>query len=312
MNDKIVEYISEIDSTSFDEFLSRSNIDSKLIIDSDFDYDFSWLPEVEEYLPFIANIVNQDYSATDDSVIKSYENRFVRTLVIKLKDFLDSEYKKFLDMQLNPGEQRYRSHVNSLLDGQQIEIDVKVSCTKDNDETLENHELTIKERIERLISINDSFLESELVTKLSEMSLVHTINKTEIFTEDINYRKCLELYNIIYNYTNSTSELNHEEIKKKIDEKAVIMSYLEYQLLNEIYKEEDNENVYKLFLERLIEKMVQDTNVNEKNFKKMLTKKFEEEYAKKKKREITIQTIFDKTMDNYNKQVKDAIRALKS
>ena len=67
-----------------------------------------------------------------------------------------------------------------------------------------------------------------------------------------------------------------------------------------------------MFLDRLIEKMVQDTNVNEKNFKRMITKKFEDEYDKKKKREISIQGIFNKTIDNYNKQVKDAIRALKS
>ena len=276
MNDKIVEYISDIDSTSFDDFLSRSNIDSKLIIDSDFDYDISWLTEVEEYLPFISNIVNQDYSTTDDSVIKSYENRFVRTLVIKLKEFLENESKKFLDNTLNPGEQRYRSHVNSLLDGEKIEIDVKVICTKDtNAGELENYGLTIKDRINRLISINDSFFDSDLMKRLDETPLVHTINKTEIFAEEINYRKCLELYNIIYNYTNNVSSINHEEIKKKIDDKAVIMSYLEYQLLKEIYKEDSNENVYKLFLERLIEKMVQDTSVNEKNFKKMLTKKFE-------------------------------------
>lgn len=313
MNDRIVEFISDIDSTSYDEYVSRASIDSKLTIDNMYDYDYSWLTELEEYIPFISNIVNQDYSNTDETVIKSYENRFIRTLVLKIKEFLDNEQKKFYQTVFNPGEQKYKAHVDSLLNGERIEIDIKVECTKnDNIDNTEVYGLTIKDRILRLIDLVNSLLDSNLLKLLEDTTLVHTINKTEIFIEDINYRKSLELYNFLISFSENITKIDTDTLKSKIDEKAIITSYLEYQLLSEMYKDDENENVYKLFLERLIEKMVQDTNVNEKSFKKMLTKKFEDEYAKKKKREVSIQGIYNKTIDNYNKQVKDAIRALKS
>ena len=185
MNDKIVEFVSDIDSASFDEFLSRSNIDSKLVIDNMFDYDYSWLTEVEEYLPFIANIVNQDYSMTDDNVIKSYENRFIRTLVLKLKDFLENEQDLFEEITINPSERKYKSHVNSLLNDENIEIDIKINCVKNNNSNDSKNGLTIKDRIKRLIKLNNTFLESDLLKRLSDAPLVHTVNVTEIFNEEI-------------------------------------------------------------------------------------------------------------------------------
>ena len=313
MNDKIVELISSIDSTSFDDYVRRANIDSKLTIDNVRDYDYTWLTEIEEYLPFVSNIVNQDYSNTDMTVIKSYENRFIRTLILKLKDFLDDELNEFLQISGNISEQKYKAHVASLLNNEKIEIDINVKCTQNaHEDNNETYGLTIKERIDRLINITNNLLNSQLISLLNDTSLVHTINKTEIFNEEINYRKALELYNFIISYCENKKKIDTDVIKTKIDDKLLITSYLEYQLLNEAYKDETNENVYKIFLDRLIEKMVQDTNVNEKNFKRMITKKFEDEYDKKKKREISIQGIFNKTIDNYNKQVKDAIRALKS
>ncbi len=58
--------------------------------------------------------------------------------------------------------------------------------------------------------------------------------------------------------------------------------------------------------------MVLESSIDEKAFKKMVNKKFEDEYSKKKTREKSIQNIFAKAQDNYNKQIKDAMRALKN
>ena len=120
------------------------------------------------------------------------------------------------------------------------------------------------------------------------------------------------MFNFIDNYGASIKKDDIEEIKKRLDENLLITSFLEYHQLKSCKKENTTANTYRLFLERLIEKMVSESSMDEKSFKKMLTKKFDDEYTKKKNREKNIQNIFIKNIDNYNKQIKDALRALKN
>lgn len=96
MNDKIIEFISNIDSNQYDEYANNVSIDSKLEIDDEINkYDYSWLNQVEKYLPFLNTIVNGKYLSMDPNVLKSYENRFIKTLIYRLSDFLLTEQKGF-------------------------------------------------------------------------------------------------------------------------------------------------------------------------------------------------------------------------
>ena len=106
--------------------------------------------------------------------------------------------------------------------------------------------------------------------------------------------------------------ISFDKTKKLLDERSLTLSYLAYQTLQTIKDDQSGVNAYQTFLNRLIEKMVVTSSMDEKSFKRMITKKFEDEYNKKKIREQNIQNIFLKSIDNYNKQVKDALRALKN
>ena len=58
MNDNVVEFISSIETNTYDEFLNNATIESSYTIDCDInDYDYSWLNQVEQYIPFISNII---------------------------------------------------------------------------------------------------------------------------------------------------------------------------------------------------------------------------------------------------------------
>ena len=87
MNDKIVEFISNIDSFDYDDFYNNSSIDSTLDLKHNLlDYDISWLDELEEYLPFVNNIIYLDYTNTNNSIVlKSYENRFIKTAAFSIR-----------------------------------------------------------------------------------------------------------------------------------------------------------------------------------------------------------------------------------
>ena len=137
--------------------------------------------------------------------------------------------------------------------------------------------------------------------------ITEEIDKTEVFEQELNYRKAYELYNILKKYIDKNSDLDNELLKDKI----LTTAFLEYQLTKNYNKNKLDSNIYKEFIEKLIEKMVLEYSIDEKTFKKMITKKFEDEYSKKKVREKNIQNVFIKNIDNYNKMVKDAMRALK-
>lgn len=312
MNDKIVEFISDVDISDFDAFEENLNLDTSLSLDMQLnDYNCSWLDSLEEYLPFISNIVTIDYT-NSNIVLKSYENRFIKTLIYMLYNFLLSERKKIVSIS-ESNSKSIVSKLNTIVESEKIEIEIKVKTTKiEESKNGNSYGLSLVERIDRVLNIVTSLISSDFITSLDDISIItDEINKTEVFEQELNYRKAYELYEIIKKIVDGICEEDEDVIKENINNKLLVTSYLEYQLLKKYNKVKSEGNIYKEFIERLIEKMVLEYSMDEKSFKKMITKKFEEEYNKKKTREKNIQNIFLKTQDNYNKQIKDATRALK-
>lgn len=315
MNDKILEFITELDSSSYDEFVSCADIESSMRLDDEInDYNYSWLNQVEQYLPFISNIVHAKHGYGDNYVLTSYENRFVKTLLYRLKEFLTSEQDKFNKINFSTNAKYLDAHLRTIVNNETVDIEIKVKSSQNEDlKKGESYGLSLDERIKRVLNITDGLINSEFMNLLSDTSFIQEpVSKTAIFEEELNYRKALELYTFIENFDVCSGNENIEEIKQIVDDKLMITSFFEYQLLKGCNKKKTEDNVYRIFLERLIEKMVSDSSMDEKNFKKMLSKKFEDAYNKKKNREKSIQNIFSKNIDNYNKQVKDALRSLKN
>ena len=315
MNDKVVEFISNIDSSDYEDFYNNSSIESSLNLKQNLlDYDLSWLDELEEYLPFINNIIYLDYTNTNsDIVLKSYENRFIKTLLHRLYNFLLSERKKINNM-IGENIKELKSSLNTVFNNNDVEINIDIKIKNNNDlSSRESYGLNISERIDRVLNIVVNLLESDFIKFLSDLEDIKgNINKTEVFEQELNYKKSYELYLTLDKYIKNRDDLDIEDVKNKIEEELLITTYLEYKSLVDCYKDNKNNNIYKDFLDRLIEKLVSESSIDEKSFKKMITKKFEDEYTKKKNREKNIQNIFLKAQDNYNKQIKDALRILKS
>lgn len=309
MNDEIVEFISNVDSTSFDTFSNNSNIECNYNIGNSItDYNSNWLSQIEEYLPFISYVVNLDYTNNNNSIVlKSYENRVIKTLIYRLYDFLLTEKNNVNNISNNTNKS-INASIKSIIDNEEIEINLNINSKSLIDDKKEQLTNSIIERIDRLLTITSNLLDSEFMKHLEDTSLLQEeIEKTDLFEQDVNYKKVYELYILLEDFI-----LNNSDSKKSnMEERLLVTSYLDYQLFNESFKKYDNPNIYREYLEKIIEKIVAESSMDEKNFKKMLTKKFEGEYLKKKNREKNIQSIFIKTQDNYNKQVKDALRALK-
>lgn len=314
MNDNVVEFISSIETNTYDEFLNNATIESSYVVDCDInDYDYSWLNQVEQYIPFISNIVN-DTNLPNNSIIVTYENRFIKTLIYSLIEFINEQKKLYKEHSLDNTRKELKSTLNTKVLEEELQIKISIISNKKTDNSKgESFGLSLNERIERVLNISNDFLNTKFMKVLNDASLVYNpINKTPLIIEETNYKKALELYNYIDNYENSCKDYNNKITNRKLDKNLLVSSFIEYQSFLNVINNNLEDNQYKLFLERLIEKMVTDSTMDQKSFKKMLTRKFDEEYSKKKNREQNIQNIFIKNIDNYNKQMKDAIRALKN
>ena len=216
MNDKIVEFISGLDFHSYDEFNNMVSIESSIDLDGEIEnYDFSWINEVEKYLPFITNIVNYDYS--NIKVLVTYENRFIKTLIYRLYDFLNSEYKKFNKINFSSNSKTVKSKVKTTINNEIVEVDIKISSIlKEDLKKGESYGLSLKERIERVLELTLALFETEFMKQLNSESFVHSpVTKTEVFEEELNYRKCLELFNFIENYNSSIKKLDINIVKNQ-------------------------------------------------------------------------------------------------
>jgi len=313
MNTKIVEFISDIDSTSYDEFKENATYTSDIKINNEINnLDYTILNDMEKYIPFISNIINSDYtnSLGNKIVLKSYENKFIKTLVFKLKEFLINK-KTLITKESLMEEKRVSATIKSKIGNESITIDLDIKKELSDDTLKESYGLSLLERINRLLNIVNSLITSDFINQLEDVDLItDEVVKTEVFEQELNYKKCYELYELIVDYREEKSKIEMNDYLDDIGDNLLIGSFLNLQLLNE--KKSSDSNPYKAFLERIIEQMVLESSMDEKAFKKMVTKKFEDEYSKKKTREKNIQNIFLKTQDNYNKQIKDALRALKN
>ncbi len=314
MNDKIVELISEIDSNDYDEFTNSASINSEITLNEEISaLDYSIINEIEKYLPFISNIVNLDYTNIDNNpvVLKSYENKFIKTLIFSIKDVLLNLQNKIEKLGTISNSKSLNSVLKTNLKNEDIEISININSKTKADLTKgESYGLSLIERIDRALSIINTLLESKFIEELKDLSLINgNAIKTEVFEQELNYRKSFELYEILEQYNTNLYDMKY--IKNKLEDKLKTTFFLEYHLLNTCAENSTETNVYKIFLEKIIEQMVNDSTMDEKSFKKLITKKFEDEYNKKKNREKNIQSIFIKSCDNYAKQVKDALRALK-
>ncbi len=314
MHDKIIEFVSTIDETSYDEFVNNAKYDSDLNLDGSYiNYDYSWLNQVEKYLPFISNIISTDFNTYDEDIQTSYEILFVRTLVYQLYNFLLKQ-QEMANKLNDKSKKTFTGHLKTNVGLENIELEIKIKTTKKQNEVKgEAYGLTLNERIQRVINITKNLLETPFIQKLEKEPFVSSpIEVTSIFEEEPNYRNALKLYDFILEYNKKQETNNALSVKEKFDEQWLVNAFFNYNLLQMSFKSVSEDNAYRLFLERLIEKMVLNSPWDEKNFKRMLSKKFEEEYNKKKKREKTIQNIFVKNIESYNKQIKDALRAIKN
>ena len=249
---------------------------------------------------------------------KLYENRFLVSLIVKLDSFVNDKYKQLVDRLENSYERNITIKGQAKLKLEDIEFNMTLNSKRKEDLSAgESYGMSAIERIKRLINVLDTITSSNFFTSLQDIKLVTSpIHRTNVILEDQNFKKLLELWDFLENYLLFQKTLNNKKVQQKqqenLKQKINNVSFINYQLFNSVSDiGSASEAYYKDFLEKIIEGLVNESTMDDKTFKRLVNKKFEEEYTKKQNREKNILSIFNKSMDSYQKQVKDAIRCLK-
>lgn len=321
MNKELLEFMLSISEDNYEEFMKKSTVSLETSNNLEVvSVDYSWIDIVEKYIPFLKNVVENPYQEIMDEVDskKLYENRFLVSLIIKLDSFVNDKYKQLVDRLENSYERNITIKGQAKLKLEDIEFNMTLNSKRKEDLSAgESYGMSAIERIKRLINVLDTITSSNFFTSLQDIKLVTSpIHRTNVILEDQNFKKLLELWDFLENYLLFQKTLNNKKVQQKqqenLKQKINNVSFINYQLFNSVSDiGSASEAYYKDFLEKIIEGLVNESTMDDKTFKRLVNKKFEEEYTKKQNREKNILSIFNKSMDSYQKQVKDAIRCLK-
>lgn len=272
--------------------------------------DYSWLGVVERYLPFLKLMIEDPYALwSEEDLKKNYECRFLYTLFGRLEDFLNRQYESIQEKKKRKNQSTLFITADTSLEKQDVHYELSLTVKpKEN----EKDNLSLEERLLQALLFLEPLKHSQFMTRMKGASLVRSpIRRSVLLSSHDNYRKLLELSEFLDSYAMLEKAFAGKE--KKNDESAFFIPYfMNYSLFFEpaLYQDSSLEFLKK-YLEGFIRKLVEESSIDEKTFKKMVQKLFEEEYAKKKNREKNISQIFTKSFDNYQKQTKDAIRIFK-
>lgn len=319
MNKGLLDFILSMSEENYNEFMKQSTFDIEINNNLEIvPLDYSWIDIVERYVPFLKNAVENPYQEIIDVADskKLYENRFLVSLILKFSDFVNEKYIELLKRISDSPERNINVKGFSAFALEDVEFEIKLKSKKREDlEKGSSYGLSAKERIERLLDVINAVSDTQFFQSLNGIKLVTSpIHRTNVILEDQNFKKLLELWDFLENYLLVQKTLaTKKDQSKKLDilnKKIKNACFVNYQLFNSFHTGV-GEDYYRDFLEKIIENLVQESSMDDKTFKKIVNKKFEESYSKKQNRERNIQAIFDKSIDTYQKQIKDAIRCLK-
>ena len=301
MNSEWLECLMAMEEEDYQTFKEKTLLQIEKELPSFFQKkDMSWLNVVERYLPFVKNTMESPYTLLVEEIQKNYESRFLYTLFLRLQSFLKEKYDAF---------QKEQEDAKTELEEEIILLHLSLTITQKQENKRRKE---MEERIYQSIQFLEPLQTSPFMKLMEGCSLVRfPARKNTLMSANENYQKLFELSQFLDNY--EKLENRSHTTKKEIElSRFLFPYYMNYALLSkETSPFKSDAKFLEKYLETFIKQFILESSLDDKTFKKMIQKIFEEEYEKKKNREKNISQIFKKSFDTHQKQVKDAIRALK-
>ena len=149
-----------------------------------------------------------------------YENRFIYTLLLKLRDFIDRRYESIKNALMESGEISVEINSEFSIDGHKMTYNMESEANIPFDEIVKpkskGSQLTNVERLNRIKSIISDFLNSAFGKEMRSCALVRPpIQRTNVILKDPNFKKAL----LLWQYIESTEHMEFKvETSKETSE----------------------------------------------------------------------------------------------
>ena len=152
--------------------------------------------------------------------LHTYENRFIATFIRRLVLFVEKRYE-FIRSTVNFDTKEILYMKNkSVVDGQEVEIETKVTLKKENDDTESKIGKEYVERVEKMRTYVNYFYNSPFMKELkTEKDVRKPILQTNIIRKNPLYHKCYETFLFIERFNSLGVEYTSDESYKAFSEK---------------------------------------------------------------------------------------------
>lgn len=249
---------------------------------------------------------NRVLNVFKEESINTYENRFIYTLLLELKTFVNKRSDVIFDNSKN--EDGVKLSLDSVIDNYNEVIDFKTTMrVQTKQTTLSNDEdnINVFSRISKLQKSVNDMAASGFMMEMSKFPLVkYPVVKTNAIAKNEHYKACYDLWNFIRSYDKVGYKVEMVEqdpmISKAFENDIYNMMILNYVLVRKQMTIKDVMNIEKPardkslgvnFLKQYIREMVFEYDFTEAELKKMLLQELasvekEKNDLIKKKREL--------------------------
>ena len=182
-----------------------------------------YIKEIDEY----GNVVpSKILTIMHDDDLKTYENRFIATLIRRLVLFVEKRYEVVASLEDLHDEQVLMIKNTSFVDGATVEIETKIKISHKNEDEQSLKSNAYIERIKKMRTYLLYFYRSDFMNKLRTEKDVHNpILQTNIIRKNPKYHHCYEVYRFIEGY-------NRLGVNYKVDENYSLFNDEEMKELN--------------------------------------------------------------------------------
>jgi hypothetical protein len=254
-----------------------------------------------------------------EETVDLYENRFINSLLINLKIFLNDQLQVD-DGTLKSKYERivaYKGETKLAKENIKINLTMESNFSADAEEISKNN--TNNERIANIVSIVDDFLSTPFIKSLKGATPVRSpIRKTNVILKDQNFVKAVTLWEFLEKYniseTVKTVNTSKEEVVGNLHNNYALAYYLDYYAVNNINSKEKNINEQQYlipYLRKVIETYVSECDTTDREFRNMVTKEFRNARKKQKAVYSDIRRDYKKILNDHDDRVKNALTFLK-
>ena len=173
-----------------------------------------------------------------------YENRFLFTLLTKLREFVQKRYDLIKKSLVDSDQTQIVLESKYKIDQAQLKLRLDTIANMGFEEVnkLHTEDLTDYERVARMQNIVNGFMSSAFAKEMKSSSPVRPpIMHTNVIKKDPNFKKALKLWDFIFSYNNPGYHIEYinEEtpVKREIDPNFKAIMYLNHLVVTNLFKE---------------------------------------------------------------------------